>query len=262
MEEIKFVNTDGLTYNNIINTMKEMMDREKYKSFPSFNNNEYYWGIGFDVLRRFKYTNPDLRPSSEIDEILGIKVRRILYHPDDASKICLTNDVNDCMPIMIASRGSGKTYTQFKYLDEMMKKWNRGIVNNNLSIKNVIFNDPATIIFWSDGTKTVVKAENESFDPEKGLAMAIAKKSLGNKGDYYNEFKKWIPEEDESNKKLEECNDTEILTAKQLAEKTGLSVSTVLKDCRRGLHPGAMKIDGKWSIPYSGLVKDNKNEID
>ena len=196
METVRFTNVDGLTYNSIINTMKEMMHREKYKNFPSFNNNEYYWDIGFDVLRRFKYTNPDLRPSSEIDEILGIKVRRILYHTDDASKICLTNDVNDCIPIMIASRGSGKTYTQFKYLDEMMKKWNRGIVNNNQSIKNVIFNDPATIVFWTDGTKTVVKAENEPFDPEKGLAMAIAKKSLGNKGDYYNEFKKWLPKEE------------------------------------------------------------------
>ena len=41
-----------------------------------------------------------------------------------------------------------------------------------------------------------MKAENEPFDPEKGLAMAIAKKSLGNKGDYYNEFKKWLPKEE------------------------------------------------------------------
>ena len=59
-------------------------------------------------------------------------------------------------------------------------------------IKNVIFNDPATIVFWSDGTKTVVKTQNnEGFDPEKGLAMAIAKKALGNKGNYFDEFKKW-----------------------------------------------------------------------
>ena len=195
MKKIKFVNTDGLAYNDIINAMKKMVDRERRKSFPSFNNNEYYWDIGFDVLRRFKYTNPDLRPYSEIDEILGIKVRRILYHTDYASTICLTKDVNDCAPIMFTSRGFGKTYTQFKYLEKMMKKWNSGIVNNP-SIKNVIFNNPATIVFWSDGTKTIVKAKNEPFDPEKGLAMAIAKKSLGNKGDYYNEFKKWLPEEE------------------------------------------------------------------
>ena len=100
------------------------------------------------------------------------------------------------VPIMIASRQSGKTNTQLNYLKEMMKKWNREIVSNNPSIKNVIFNDPATIVFWDDGTKTVVKAENEPFDPEKGLAIAIAKKSLGNKGNYYNEFKKWLPEEE------------------------------------------------------------------
>lgn len=58
-------------------------------------------------------------------------------------------------------------------------------------IKNVIFNNPATIVFWADNTKTVVKCENEEFDPEKGLAMAISKKALGNQGNYFNEFKKW-----------------------------------------------------------------------
>ena len=63
-------------------------------------------------------------------------------------------------------------------------------------IRNVIFNDPATIVFWSDGTKTVVKAENESFDPEKGLAMAISKYFFDNKGYYCDVFKKWLPKEE------------------------------------------------------------------
>lgn len=62
-------------------------------------------------------------------------------------------------------------------------------------IKDVIYNDPATIIFWKDGTKTVVKCKNEKFDPEKGLAMAFSKKMFGNKGNYYNVFKKWLPDE-------------------------------------------------------------------
>ena len=65
---------------------------------------------------------------------------------------------------------------------------------NQPQITNVIFNEPATIIFWSDGEKTVVKCEDwETFDLEKGLAMAIAKHALGNKGNYYKEFKKWLP---------------------------------------------------------------------
>lgn len=63
---------------------------------------------------------------------------------------------------------------------------------NSMEIKNVIFNGLATIVLWADGTKTVVKVQNdEKFDPEKGLAMAIAKKALGNNGSYYNQIKKW-----------------------------------------------------------------------
>lgn len=68
---------------------------------------------------------------------------------------------------------------------------------NWLSIKQVIFNAPATIVLWNDGTKTVVKCENEEFDPEKGLAMAIAKKALGNQGNYYNQIRKWLPEKED-----------------------------------------------------------------
>lgn len=62
-------------------------------------------------------------------------------------------------------------------------------------IKNVIFNDPATIVLWTDGTKTVVKCqEDDLYSEEVGLALCIAKKALGNKGNFNNVFKKWIPE--------------------------------------------------------------------
>lgn len=58
-------------------------------------------------------------------------------------------------------------------------------------IKDVKFHDPATIVFWMDGSKTVVKCgEGDAYDPEKGLAMAIAKRALGNEGNYYNEIRK------------------------------------------------------------------------
>lgn len=64
-----------------------------------------------------------------------------------------------------------------------------------LKIKKVIFNDPATIVIWADGEKTVVKCQNgEPYDPEKGLAMAITKRALGNKGNYFDEIKKWTKE--------------------------------------------------------------------
>lgn len=65
-------------------------------------------------------------------------------------------------------------------------------------IDKVIFNNPATIIIWKDGTKTVVKCqEGEIFDEEKGLAIAIAKKALGNKGNFNEVFKEYVKNEPE-----------------------------------------------------------------
>lgn len=62
-------------------------------------------------------------------------------------------------------------------------------------IKKVIFNGPATIVFWGDGEKTVVKAQKgETIDHEKGLALAITKYALGNKGNYYNTIRKLLEE--------------------------------------------------------------------
>lgn len=64
---------------------------------------------------------------------------------------------------------------------------------NTAAIKDVIFAPPATIVYWSDGSKTVVKcSEKDVFDPEKGLAMAIAKHCGGNKGGYYKEIQNWV----------------------------------------------------------------------
>lgn len=67
-------------------------------------------------------------------------------------------------------------------------------------IKKVIENDPATIVFWKDGTKTVVKCqEGAEFDPEKGLAMAISRHYLCDicgLERYDGIFKRYIPKEE------------------------------------------------------------------
>lgn len=65
-------------------------------------------------------------------------------------------------------------------------------------IDKVIFNNPATIVIWDNGDKTVVKCDDEKYDPEKGLVMAITKYLLGNnQGYYYDIFKKWLPKKKE-----------------------------------------------------------------
>ena len=69
-----------------------------------------------------------------------------------------------------------------------------------MTIKKAIFNDPATIVIWSDKSKTVVKCqEGDTYNPELGLAMCIAKKYFGNKSNFNNVFKKWIPKENIGN---------------------------------------------------------------
>ena len=69
----------------------------------------------------------------------------------------------------------------------------------NVSIRKVIFSNPATIVLWSDGTKTVVKCgPDDIFDKEKGLAMAIVKKMAGNDSRFHKVFKKWC-KPDETN---------------------------------------------------------------
>lgn len=69
-----------------------------------------------------------------------------------------------------------------------------GIRNAKPEITNVIYSYPATIVFWSDGDKTVVKCDGDVWDDEKGLAMAIAKKFMGtnkSKSNFNDIFKKW-----------------------------------------------------------------------
>ena len=47
-------------------------------------------------------------------------------------------------------------------------------------VDRIIFNPPATIVFWEDGTKTVVKCiEGQPYEKYAGFAMACMKKMFG-----------------------------------------------------------------------------------
>ena len=99
-----------------------------------------------------------------------------IYKPDEVTIEC---DYGECPKVNISCHVSP----------------DRLVSESNRKIKKVIFNPPATVVLWADGTKTVVKAQNnEAFDSEKGLAMAVVKKFYGNKGSYFNEIKKWTKE--------------------------------------------------------------------
>ena len=56
-----------------------------------------------------------------------------------------------------------------------------GYINKDNYITRVIVNKPAVIVFWNDGTKTVVKCSKEDhFDAEKGVLLAVLKRIQGN----------------------------------------------------------------------------------
>ena len=78
---------------------------------------------------------------------------------------------------------------------------NSYLTNNNFNIfnqiKDVIFNNPATIIKWKDGTKTVVKcADGDVYNKETGFALCIIKKMYGNDNSYQRLFKRWVKEDE------------------------------------------------------------------
>lgn len=62
--------------------------------------------------------------------------------------------------------------------------------NPNIMPTKIIFNGPATIVMWTDGTKTVVKQSNlDDYDYEKGFAMCVVKKVFG---DQYTYIRKMV----------------------------------------------------------------------
>ena len=90
---------------------------------------------------------------------------------------------------------TSKIYDAVRYADNdkgfdlrMRKSENREIIRVPVfkevakpKVKKVIINNPAVIIYWNDGTKTVVKCGKEdTFDAEKGFAIAMCKKLYGN----------------------------------------------------------------------------------
>ena len=137
------------------------------------------------------------------------------------------------------------SYEEYCYNDWMrtMKAYN---AIDKDRIKNVIFNNPATIVFWGDGTKTVVKCEDTHFDPEKGLAMAIAKHFMGtnkSKSNYYDVFDEYVSKEwDKSNEQRTISSEIIGKIVKQEKTDDGLSLGFTL-------HCKPVGVDGAISKP-------------
>jgi hypothetical protein len=111
-------------------------------------------------------------------------------------RLNLTND-----DIFVVVKYEDEKYTRFFHDKELKIIDLKKEIKSEFSIRKVIFNKPETIVFWGDGTKTVVKCnKRDIYDYEKGIAMAITKKAFCNTNDYYKKFKNFLPKENEQKK--------------------------------------------------------------
>ena len=83
---------------------------------------------------------------------------------------------------------------KFKFYDRSLCRLDDAINQQSklsFGLKRVVFHDPATIAFWEDGTKTVVKCcEGDQYNKETGLAMGMLKKLMG-EAEYKKIFRRW-----------------------------------------------------------------------
>ena len=197
---------EGSTSQSIFNIMRSMLNAEFCSYFGAIREDDYEWVIGSDVWVGLasNINNYDISWSDTNEEpICKIFNIEVTISTKELNTITLRKkDIN------LRKKGERRNEMPVERKSTSSRVYYAPATAKSVSapsIKKVIFNDPATIVFWSDGSKTVVKCQDgDIYDPEKGLAMAIAKKALGNKGNYCNEFKKWLPEDEEEEEKTVE----------------------------------------------------------
>lgn len=222
-DDIKYIgetdcNVRYMPYIRSINIKKRNMFAEEYNDshFAEIGNVVTYKGVEYiytgehdgwkEFVERFLLNNKE-------EKNMVMDIRFIGKTSTQLVDGCTNSTVRIFGELKVAKAGNIVMYDDVLFMFTVIpeRRWNRisdkigdnkvrydKIPCNWMNIKTVIFNNPATIVFWNDGTKTVVKCgENDAFDPEKGLAMAITKKALGNQGNYFNQIKKWLPEQEE-----------------------------------------------------------------
>lgn len=107
-----------------------------------------------------------------------------IYH-EQITKICKDWSVRVMPPRYDSSTIEARNYVKCYpygqlYISKKEENWEP-------YIEKVIFNPPATIVFWKSGGKTVVKCnEPDEYDKAKGVALCYMKKALMNSSGEFN----------------------------------------------------------------------------
>ena len=195
---------EGSTSQAVFNIMRSMLNAEFCSYFGAIREDDYEWVIGSDVWNKIIKSDSIKTNVVNCIDSLNYKIFdiEVTISTKELNTITLRKkDIN----LRKKTEGRNEMPVKRKSTSSCVYAATTAKSVSVPSIKKVIFNYPATIVLWSDGSKTVVKCQDgDIYDPEKGLAMAISKKALGNKGNYCNEFKKWLPEDEEEEEKTVE----------------------------------------------------------
>lgn len=166
-----------------------------------------------------------------LDDGRFYKIPELIVHSDATrNTFCFTRTRWDDISVLYDGAHAGKsdknkeenkmatTYdakTGKKYYDYTQAS---AAYRSAFGIDKVVYSPPATIVFWKDGSKTVVKcAENDVFDPLVGIAFALMRKVYGkeyrNVEKYAKEYEKQHPPVDISAMTLDSLLDDLAKTA-------------------------------------------------
>ena len=137
------------------------------------------------------------------DLVMSMETTGLATGKDPVSNLTISNEIKDRRYIVYWSEVKSLTEAATPIFADVLVYF--GIQKSDtdttsiFDISNVIFNGPATIVLWKDGTKTVVKCQDgDCYSEETGLALCFMKKALGNKPNFNDVFRKWIPDQDYS----------------------------------------------------------------
>lgn len=128
----------------------------------------------------------------------------------------------DCAPATTCKISSEASKPQYILTEEDANKLLEKCYERKakeMKIKRVIFDGPATVVFWTDGSKTVVKCtDNDSYSYEVGVAMATLKKIFGESySKYRHDVDKAIDAELERQEKKKEITKKDAAGLVQIA---------------------------------------------
>lgn len=106
----------------------------------------------------------------------------LTYTLDSATAYdAISTIINDNCYGHVSSSSISGTTEKYEEINKAEKKTEKKTSSDKFMPERILYNDPATIVFWKDGTKTVVKkSKGEKFNKYNAFCAALAKKIFEN----------------------------------------------------------------------------------